>query len=160
MYPLDVGHLLRPAFNVESNWPVELDLEELFFHKAMRSEDGSISSQFTGSDMTQATISIDPTIWPESTTSHMKSASRSRTRLDFEAEQGRTSLPRLSTEHISPHAVPDTYTNPKAVKTASSSCGGTGSDTTLDNAHVAKDYLARTTTTYRIIAVGRTCSVP
>jgi len=28
------------------NWPVELDLEELFFHKAMRSEDGSISSQF------------------------------------------------------------------------------------------------------------------
>jgi hypothetical protein len=68
-----------------------------------------ISSQFTGSDMTQATISIDP---------------------------------------------------PKAVQTASSSCGGTGSDATLDNAHVAEDYLARTTTTYRIIAVGRTCSVP
>ena len=37
---------------------------------------------------------------------------------------------------------------------------GMGSDTTLDNAHVAEDYLARTTTTYRIIAVGRTCSVP
>ena len=36
----------------------------------------------------------------------------------------------------------------------------TGSDATLDNAHVAEDYLARTTTTYRIIAVGRTCSVP
>ena len=36
----------------------------------------------------------------------------------------------------------------------------TGSDTTLDNAHVAEDYLARTPTMYRIIAVGRTCSVP
>ena len=36
----------------------------------------------------------------------------------------------------------------------------TGSDATLDNAHVAEDYLARTTTMYRIIAVGRTCSVP
>jgi hypothetical protein len=48
----------------------------------------------------------------------------------------------------------------KAIQTASSSCGGMGSDTTLDNAHVAEDYLARTTTTYRIIAVGRTCSVP
>jgi putative ABC transport system substrate-binding protein len=35
-----------------------------------------------------------------------------------------------------------------------------GSDATLDNAHVAEDYLARTTTMYRIIAVGRTCSVP
>jgi hypothetical protein len=36
-------------------------------------------------------------------------------------------------------------------------CGhgwGTGSDATLDNAHVAEDYLARTTTMYRIIAVG------
>jgi hypothetical protein len=32
----------------------------------------------------------------------------------------------------------------------------TGSDATLDNAHVAEDYLARTTTMYRIIAVGRT----
>ena len=29
-----------------------------------------------------------------------------------------------------------------------------GSDATLDNAHVAEDYLARTTTMYRIIAVG------
>src|SRR5271155_1613568 len=36
----------------------------------------------------------------------------------------------------------------------------TGSDATLDNAHVAEDYLARTPTMYRIIAVGRTCSVP
>jgi hypothetical protein len=36
----------------------------------------------------------------------------------------------------------------------------TGSDSTLDNAHVAEEYLARTTTMYRIIAVGRTCSVP
>ena len=36
----------------------------------------------------------------------------------------------------------------------------TGSDAMLDNAHVAEDYLARTTTMYRIIAVGRTCSVP
>jgi hypothetical protein len=43
---------------------------------------------------------------------------------------------------------------------ALSSCGGGGSDTTLDNAHVVEDYLARTTTMYRIIAVGRTCSVP
>jgi len=66
----------------QSNEPVELDLEELFFHpptgkKAMRSSrTNRRSSQFTGSDMTQATISIDPkTIWPESTTSHMKSAS-------------------------------------------------------------------------------------
>ena len=33
------------------------------------------------------------------------------------------------------------------------------SDATLDNAHVAEDYLARTTTMYRIIAVGRTCSL-
>jgi hypothetical protein len=33
-------------------------------------------------------------------------------------------------------------------------------DRTLDNVHVAEDYLARTTTMYRIIAVGRTCSVP
>jgi hypothetical protein len=39
---------------------------------------------------------------------------------------------------------------------AVSSCGGTGSDATLDNAHVAEDYLARTTAMYRIIAVGRT----
>ena len=29
----------------------------------------------------------------------------------------------------------------------------TGSDATLDNAHVAEDYLARTTTMYRIIAL-------
>jgi hypothetical protein len=29
-----------------------------------------------------------------------------------------------------------------------------------DNLIVAEDYLARTTTMYRIIAVGRTCSVP
>jgi hypothetical protein len=36
----------------------------------------------------------------------------------------------------------------------------TGSDATLDNAHVAEDYLARTPTMYRIIAVGRTCSIP
>jgi hypothetical protein len=36
----------------------------------------------------------------------------------------------------------------------------TGSDTTLDNAHVAEDYLARTPTMYRIISVGRTCSIP
>jgi hypothetical protein len=35
-------------------------------------------------------------------------------------------------------------------------CGGMGSDSTLDNAHVAEDYLARTTAMYRIIAVGRT----
>jgi len=34
-----------------------------------------------------------------------------------------------------------------------------GSDATLDNAHVAEDDLARTTTMYRIIAVGRTCSL-
>jgi hypothetical protein len=45
---------------------------------------------------------------------------------------------RTGQSNISPHAVPDTYTNPKAVQTASSSCGGTGSDATLDNAHVAK----------------------
>jgi hypothetical protein len=31
-----------------------------------------------------------------------------------------------------------------------------GSDATLDNAHVAEDDLARTTTMYRIIAVGGT----
>jgi hypothetical protein len=31
---------------------------------------------------------------------------------------------------------------------------GGGSDATLDNAHVAEDYLARTTTMYRIIAVA------
>jgi hypothetical protein len=37
---------------------------------------------------------------------------------------------------------------------------GIRSDATLDNAHVAEGYLARTTTMYRIIAVGRTCSVP
>ena len=36
----------------------------------------------------------------------------------------------------------------------------TGSDATLDNAHVAEDYLARTPTMYRIIAVGRTCLYP
>src|SRR4029077_17305962 len=42
---------------------------------------------------------------------------------------------------------------------AVSSCGGEASDTTLDNAHVVEDYLARTTTMYRIIAVGRICSV-
>jgi hypothetical protein len=36
----------------------------------------------------------------------------------------------------------------------------TGSDATLDNAHVAEDNLAKATTMYRIIAVGRTCSVP
>jgi hypothetical protein len=44
---------------------------------------------------------------------------------------------------------------------AVSGCGGgelTGSD--ADNAHVADDYLASTTTMYRIIGVGRTCSVP
>jgi hypothetical protein len=35
-----------------------------------------------------------------------------------------------------------------------------GSDATLDNAHVAEDYLARTPTMYQIIAVGRTCSIP
>jgi len=35
----------------------------------------------------------------------------------------------------------------------------TGSDATLDNTHVAEDYLARTTTMYRIIAVGGTCSL-
>jgi hypothetical protein len=42
---------------------------------------------------------------------------------------------------------------------AVSSCGGGGSDTTLGNAHVVEDYLARTTTMYRIIAVGGTCSL-
>ena len=37
---------------------------------------------------------------------------------------------------------------------------GGGSDATPDNAQVAEAYLSRTPTMYRIIAVGRTCSVP
>src|SRR5271169_4648163 len=94
---------------------------------------------------------------PESASSLMKSTGLKANPSFFGPDQRPIALTRRSTGRSSGHVWP-----------GSNATGGfrlwwrqlTGSDATLDNAHVVEDYLARTTTMYWIIAVGsRTCSV-